>query len=94
MSGYNDEFEIAKKARANIDEDGVHADRDAQDEAALAATKGRLQQRWLIDHPDKTSEDFDTIAWPGLREKLLNEGREAVLDGEIDRQRQQSEHTQ
>lgn len=97
MSGYNDEFKIAKDTRSNAEENDRQAEHDGQgqlDEAALEATKGRLQQRWLSDHPGKTAEDFDTTAWPGLREKLLNEGREAVLEGEIDRQRQQSEHTQ
>lgn len=66
MSGHNDEFEVVKKAHPDSGKPGI------QDDDDVTATKERLRQEWLSDHPDKTAEDFDATAWPELREKLLD----------------------
>ena len=74
--------------------DTLAAERQAQQdrraaavEAELAPVKARAKRQWLFDHPDKTESDFDTQAWPLLKENILEDRKEAVFQNEIAHQR-------
>lgn len=64
-------------AKLEAMEKAQQAEREAKREAALAADKERERRRWLIEHPDHTTADFEQRAWPHLRAALLHAQEEA-----------------
>jgi len=72
---YNTKLEAERAAKK--------ADADAQIEAALAPEKRRLQNEWMVNHPDKTAEDFNKSAWIHLRENLIEQRKNEAMNAEI-----------
>jgi hypothetical protein len=54
--------------------------RDAEIDEELEPKKTVLMREWLVDHPDKTSTDFEKVAWPLLRENLVEEIRDRQFE--------------
>ncbi len=46
---------------------------DIATDLELEPQKQTLRRQWLVDHPGKTSAQFESGAWPLLRENLITE---------------------
>lgn len=70
----NEELRAAYRAKLLDKRREELARQAAATEAELAPEKTRLQRRWLVDHPDHTAADFESRAWPLLRQNLVEGG--------------------
>lgn len=52
----------------------------------LEPTKDRLRNAWLVDHPGRTSEDFEKV-WPNLRANLLAERQQSAVQATMEAMR-------
>jgi regulator of protease activity HflC (stomatin/prohibitin superfamily) len=47
------------------------AKREAAINASLAADKETAKRSWLAEHPGHSDEEFERVAWPHLKQNLL-----------------------
>jgi hypothetical protein len=80
--------ELRRKRLAKLDEEKAERqrERDAETDLALAPTKKRLQNQWLVDNPTQTAADFEKKAWHLLKENLLEQRNADSFDAEVQRQ--------
>ena len=57
---------------------------DAEIDVELEPRKQTLKREWLASHPGKTEKDFESHAWPLLRDNLIAERRESQYRATLD----------
>ena len=53
---------------------------EAETDAALAPAKERARRDWLVSHPGQDAAAFEKVAWPLVRQNLLEDQRAAVIE--------------
>ncbi len=52
-------------------------------DAFLASEKQSLKNRWMADYPDKNAEFFEQKVWCYLRENIMSEHPNIVLEARV-----------
>ncbi len=73
--------DASARHRAKLEAETVTRRQEAEDrlEHELSADRVRLERQWRVDHPDRSADDFDRVAWPLLRATLLQERQAATV---------------
>ncbi len=81
----NEQVRAEKEAERRAKEEELRKKAEEDLETRLAPIKAQKKRQWLIDHPDKRAEDFEGRIWRLVREQILEEEMQAL----IERKRQQ-----
>jgi hypothetical protein len=64
----NEKAKRQYQTRLDAEKAAKRAEIDAETARELEPRKQVVNRQWLADHPDKTAADFESAAWPLLRE--------------------------
>ncbi len=83
-----DNAAAGRKYRASLETAKAEKQRehDAQIDSELEPQKQTLMREWLANHPGKTKDDFNKSAWIHLRQNLVEQRNNDVMNAEMQKQ--------